>query len=198
MARFKFAGTWDTNLEEFSGGADGPVVVYDDGALVAFKPTKQDLALVDRAFRSVSLCVAPGALRPDDLARRPANDQLEFYIRLQQTANDVQSVGLAEVIPTFIIVLYAVLERRIGRGSGPVVLRIGELSDHGYEVLVDGVGRNVRVTVRPLTTGLRPTCELSRMLAQGFPSNEVVQAQLIHASTPEPTLLELQRRAGKN
>lgn len=176
-------------------GNDGPIVVYDDPEYVV-APTlaKTDLATLDRALQRVSVCVAPGAPRPDELVARPEDGALPFFLQVLDVANDVGSAGLAATIPDYVAIARTILQMQAHRGpDDEIVLRVGALYEAGYEVFLWRAHEGIAVQVRPLNTGTKP--QLSFSADSGLTTAEQVRSILAYLNTFLPTLLALQRGA---
>ncbi len=186
-----------TSMDEFPDGFDGPEVDYDPRYVALSEPTSELLRVIDAAFRLTSVCIAPGAALPSELAARPADEDLPYLLQVRRVVNDV-GAGLEDMIPPYVDVVYAALQMAAGHGPDVVTLRLGALYDNGYEVVVGRHGDEIRASVRPINTGTKAPLGLDQMAHQGFTPLEIVRSQLAHLATPPAELLALQRRGGNH
>lgn len=183
---------------DFAPEPDGVTVEYEPEFVLREEPSPEDLRIIDRAFEWASQRVFPGAPRPDDLARRPANEHVAFYLRMQDAANDVSN-ALRPLVPPYIQVVEAVLALRADQGPYYVVLtELGELGEAGYLVFLALRGQKLEVDVRLRETGTKEPLGLRALLSRGVRANEAYESQKYHQGTPQWCFHALRREPGAN
>ncbi len=183
--------------QEFPG-LDGPRTEYEPEYIFADMPSSEDLRTIDCAFAWASRRVFPGAPRPDELARRPADEHITFYLKVEAAANDVGN-DLRPLVPPYIEVVRAVLALRADVGPRYVVLaNLDELGEAGYLVFLALRGQKLEVDVRLRETGTKESLGLRALLSSGVRANEVYEAQKYHRGTPQWFFHALKRQPGAN
>ncbi len=183
--------------QEFPG-LDGPRTEYEPEYIFADMPSSEDLRTIDCAFAWASRRVFPGAPRPDELARRPADEHIAFYLKVEAAANDVGS-DLRPLVPPYIEVVRAVLTLRADRGPRYVVLaNLDELGEAGYLVFLALRGQKLEVDVRLRETGTKEPLGLRALLSRGVRAGEAYEAQKYHQGTPQWYFHAIRREPGGN